>query len=192
MRDVVKQAIECIYAPADPQHYLELCGLPIPEIEALEAVHDEFEVRLRNLNPTIWPAAELHVRWPSSAGDATDFSSRLLISKFAPLFHVEHDFLVDFHRPDQMAPFLAGSSEQAFIKVQFQYAQKVSELLSVRGYTQLNYPEMEEVVCDLPLASETNGVDQQVTVRRALFFDLLGWCPTEEKPAPQEFTGVGD
>ncbi|NTU27358.1 hypothetical protein HPX95_14410 [Bacillus tequilensis] len=53
---------------------------------------------------------------------------------------------------------------------------KLNQILKEMGYTALDYPEMNEVICDLDIKPEPL-FGPQVTVELALFHDLLELCP---------------
>lgn len=188
MRGVVRQAIGSVYGAPEPMEYLRVCGEPFALEAALQQVFDEFDVVPKNLKPTIWPAVEWHVAWPAPPGSS--FGSRVLVSKLAALFYVQHDFRASNPHPEPMTSFLAGYSGEAYIRAQFRYEQRAAEVLRADRHTQLSEAELNEVVCDLSLPAGVTLFGPQVTVERALFHDLLGWCPPDEQAAPGGGSGA--
>ena len=99
-----------------------------------------------------------------------------MISKLAPVFFVQHEFSVENHIDDPVAPVLDGLSDQPYSKAQFELADRLSTILSQHGYRQLSDTMMREVICELTVPEGVTIFGPQVTVEYALFNDLLGLC----------------
>jgi hypothetical protein len=77
-------------------------------------------------------------------------------------------------------PVLRGYSDMGFIKQQYDFHTQASEILTKHGYIELKTTQMDEVICDLSFPEGIVIFGPQVTVRYALFHDLLELCSEEE------------
>jgi hypothetical protein len=179
MNHLAKEAIERIYANGDRQFYrtrsLEKISLPQEVHECVKnwrLTMVEFYTA-----KTCWPSKKWNFCFPKvQKGEfKAEFNTILLVSKLAPLFHVQHEFTVDNQSEERIRP-LDGFFEQSFIQPQFQLGETLTKAFNGSGYARLTYAEMNEVVCDLSFPPGVTIFGPQVTVQYALFHDLLGIC----------------
>ena len=177
MKKIVQDTLDRIYRKFDHEFYLQRSCQPL----TLPGSVDEF-VKGSNISvvefyksKTCWPSKkwDFHVSKVDRGEFKSEFKTVLLVSKLAPLIHLQHEFRVKNQAEDQIHP-LYGFFEQPFTQTQFRLDELMSGTYSALGYTRLSYAEMNEVVCDLAFPEGVTIYGPQVTVQYALFNDFLG------------------
>ncbi|WNV80464.1 hypothetical protein RUL31_03900 [Bacillus atrophaeus] len=180
MDKLIADAINKFYNKESAQEeYLSLCKQEITLSESLESYLKKEKINYENTNEDeIWPSATF--RFEFEAFEKDDFnisySSKLMISKLAPIFYIQHEFELENIDPKRTTPILDGFSTQTYSMPQQEFDTKVNQILKDLGYNALDYQEMNEVICDLDIKTEPL-FGPQVTVELALFHDLLELCP---------------
>ena len=185
MNNLVEQTIKRIYKNRDQEFYLMRCSHKL-------ILPDNFYLLLRNSNLSIidfnqeriTPAKSWFIEFEQfNHGEFNaSFTTKLLISKLAPLFYIQHEFEVENRIKKRIEPILDGYSGMPYIIAQYNFHEQISEVLRQGGYTELTYAEMYEVVCGLSFPEEVTIFGPQVTVEYALFHDLLDLCSKSEVP----------
>ncbi|MGF7536258.1 hypothetical protein AAGG74_21770 [Bacillus mexicanus] len=180
MDKLIADAINKFYNKESTQEeYLSLCKQEITLPDSLKSYLKTEKISYENTNEDeIWPSATF--RFGFESFEKNDFhisySSKLMISKLAPVFYIQHEFELENIDPKRITPILDGFSTQTYSMPQQEFDVKVNTTLKQMGYTALNYREMNEVICDLDIKPEPL-FGPQVTVELALFHDLLELCP---------------
>lgn len=180
MKAVVQQIIDQYYLQKNVSDYLDKCRnkncVPV-EIKNYAKQHD---ITICDINEEeIWPSVTVDFTYPSYIRGELEvqYSSTLKISKLAPVFYVEHAFQVENKDPNRINPTLEGFDSQPYTKQQLKLESQVKNVFQERGFQQLSYSEMNEVISDLQFPEDVTLFGPQVTVEYALFFDLLELCP---------------
>lgn len=183
MNDLVGQTIELIYKNRNQELYLMKCTqeLILPDNFYLLLKDPELSIIDSN-QEKISPGKSWFVEFEQfNHGEFNaSFTTKLLISKLAPLFYIQHEFEVKNKVEKRIEPILGGYSGMPYIIAQYDFHKQISEVLSKGGYTELTYAEMYEVVCGLSFPEEVTIYGSQVTVEYALFHDLLDLCSESE------------
>jgi hypothetical protein len=181
MKSLVRNTIDRIYFHHDHQYFLEKS-----QAEIL-LPHSFWEI-VQNPEFTVTPIGDIQDFRPDvelifefnrdKIGEfQAVFTTRLKISKIAPLFHVYHEFGVKNKAIHKFSPTIDGYGEKPYVKRQLNLDDQISHLLTQAAYTRLNLAEMNEVVFGLSFPEGVTIFGSQVTVEYALFHDLLGICP---------------
>lgn len=161
------------------EEYLSLCKQEIILSDSLKSYLKTEKISYENTNEDeIWPSATFIFEFePFEKNDFhISYSSKLMISKLAPVFYIQHEFELENIDPKRSTPTLDGFSTQTYAMHQQEFDTKVNHILKDMGYNALDYQEMNEVIGDLDIKTEPL-FGSQVTVELALFHDLLELCP---------------
>lgn len=181
MKKIVQQAIERIYLKKDYSFFnlkcLEPLGLSDDFYELLSDGENYDELSGGSIAPSLmW---YVYFKTVVKGDFKVEYTTMLEISKVAPVFHIQHQFMVDNEDPNRVSPDLDGFSGQAYSKSQFELHEKISKYLINQGYFELTYAEMNEVVCGLEMPKGIKIFGSQITVETALFRDVFEICPNE-------------
>lgn len=183
MNNVTKQAIERIYAHADHSFYLEGCQKDLELFDNIESSLKVKNLDVSELTPQfIWPSKEWLIDFSEFAENdfRASFTSRLKISKLAPIFYIQHEFSVINKVPAKIEPSLDGYSGMPYIMLQYEFQEDISKTLEKNDYLRLKYSEIYEVIPELSFPQGVTIFGPQVTVEYALFHDLLDLCPDND------------
>lgn len=103
------------------------------------------------------------------------YKSVLLISKVADVYCLQHEFEADDPDPGRMTPVLEGFGGEPYCKTQFALDELISGFLTAKGFKQLTYADMNEVIPDVEMP-ENALFGSQMTVEYAIFKDMWGLC----------------
>lgn len=181
MKEIVRQDIERIYLKKDYDYFkfkcLEPLGVPDDFYELLSGGENYDEVSGGPIAPSLmW---YVYFKDVVKGEFKVAYTTMLEISKVAPVFHIQHQFMVDNEDPNRISPDLDGFSGEAYSKSQFEFHEKVSKYLINQGYFELTYAEMNEVVCGLEMPKGIKIFGPQITVETALFRDVFEICLNE-------------
>lgn len=185
MNDLVSQTIERIYKNRGQKFYLMKCRQEL-------MLPDNFYLLLKAPGVSIIDSNQEEISPAKSwvfefeqfnHGEFNaSFTTKILISKLAPLFYVQHEFEVENKVEKRIEPTLGGYSGMPYTIAQYNFCEQISEVLRKGGYTELTYAEMYEVVCGLSFPEDITIFGHQVTVEYALFHDLLDLCSESDVP----------
>lgn len=180
MDKLIADAINKFYNKESTQEeYLSLCKQEIILPDSLKTYLKTEKISYENTNEDeIWPSATFRFEFePFVKNDFNiSYSSKLMISKLAPIFYIQHEFELENIDPERTTPILDGFSTQTYSMSQQKLDTKLNQILKEMGYNALDYQEMNEVICDLDIKTEPL-FGPQITVELALFHDLLELCP---------------
>lgn len=181
MKELVQQAIERIYLKKDYDYFrlkcLEPIGLPDDFYELLNSGEKYDEISGDATAPSLmW---YIYFKDVIKGEFKVAYTTMLEISKIVPAFHIQHQFTVDNEDPNRISPDLDGFSGEAYSKSQFEFNEKINKCLKNKGYFDLSYAEMNEVVCSLKMPKEIKIFGSQITVETALFRDVFEICINE-------------
>jgi hypothetical protein len=183
VNELVKQAIEKIYRHADHVFYLEKCqkDLQFSEIENLNSIDNNLNISERNIQK-VWPSKEWFFDFGEFIEDNfnASFNTVLKVSKVVPVFYIQHEFSVANRISKRIEPTLDGYSGMPYIMAQYDFHEKVSEILTKNNYVELKSSEIHEVLPNLNFPEGVTIFGPQVTVEYALFHDLLDLCPDDD------------
>lgn len=180
MNELVKKTIQHFYVNGDENEYLSRCEnrVELPK-ELTVFINNACIQTIPYYNDDIWPSERFIFKFEPYRKDnlQINYSSKVLISKLASVFYLQHEFSVDC--PDDMSLMstLDGDSTQAYTIQQLEFEQQVIQSLTSNNYTQLSYAEVNEVVMDLKFPEGVTFFGPQVTVEYAMFHDVLDLCP---------------
>lgn len=182
MRDIVRKAITTYHLKRSDELYLNKCRRPLTFEVEIDTIARRMG-KLSRLNQAIWPSSSWAVRFPEVIQAAFRFEpvTLLQISRLAPLFYLQHQFELVIDDPALIRPSLHGFQHEPYTTAQRDYQQALIALLTREEYIQLDYVEMQEVVCELSFPPDNILFGPQVTVGYALFNDLPGLCPDEDE-----------
>ncbi|MDE6733276.1 MAG: hypothetical protein K2J77_10420 [Oscillospiraceae bacterium] len=103
------------------------------------------------------------------------YKSVLSISKVADVYHIQHEFEADDPDPNGMTPVLDGFGGEPYCKAQFALEETIRKFLAAKGFKQLTFTEMDEVIPGIEMP-ENVLFGSQMTVEYALFKDMWGLC----------------
>ena len=180
MNEMVRRCIERIYKQNDTDYYLSRCRKPVKLPRELEALFDNPAWMVIDVYKNdVWPSD----RWKIDFEDITfgdhvlSLKTKLLISRLVPVFYVQHEFEMEVNDDRLITPVLDGFGPEAYSKMQFEFHERVSQILKKEGFQELSFAEMNEVVCALSFKEGVTLFGNQVTVEYALFYDILELCP---------------
>ncbi|MEC2310498.1 hypothetical protein [Bacillus atrophaeus] len=178
---LIKNTINKLYYGADPSkgNYLSLCQQPITLPTEIKSFVKEMKIQFENISMgEIWPSAAFQFEFPKYEKNEfhINYTSKLMISKLAPVYYLQHHFTIENVDPERATPVLDGFSTQSYSMLQQKLDTKLNQILKEMRYNALNYQEMNEVICDLDIKTEPL-FGPQITVELALFHDLLELCP---------------
>lgn len=179
MNDLVGQTIERIYKNRDQKFYLMKCSQELILPDNFYLLLKDPDLSIMDFNQDkISPKKSWFVEFKQfNHGEFNaSFTTKLLISKLAPLFYVQHEFEVENKVEKRIEPILSGYSGMPYTIAQYDFCEQISEVLRKGGYTELTYAEMYEVVYGLSFPEGVTIFGHQVTVEDALFHDLLNLC----------------
>lgn len=178
MNPVIQSALATWLPEPDREAWLAACKRPVPGVDtimeqakALDVVHAQAYA------DRIAPSAQLVIdvqRWLDGAFIA-EYTTKVSISRLAPVYTVEHGFSVQNRHPQALDPSLAGEDGYGFIAAQRALHEQTSEVLDALGMTELDAWTLDSPVVEL-LGSRWHTERCLPTVRMVLFedfFDLL-------------------
>jgi hypothetical protein len=179
MLGLVKETIDRIYVNHDHEYFLEKCRAePVLPEDLWKVINaQKASVVIKHAPRDFFPSIQLILEYEQEkkAEFEAVFKTKLLISKIAPVFYIEHEAEVKNLAKDALIVTLKGSIIESTME-QFDFSQQVIEVLEKFEYTCLSYREMIEVVFGLSLADEKQMSQHQITVESAIFADLLCLC----------------
>lgn len=179
MLDVIRETIDRIYVNQDYEYYLERCqtNIVLPE-ELWKTINAESgSVSIEHKGEEFFPSVKLILEYePVKKGEfEAVFKTNLMISKLAPLYHIDEEFEIKNSAKDAVIPVLKGNFMEMTIE-QFVFREKLIEILEQDGYTCLGYGQIIEVVFDVSIPAKTEFSPSQITVGDLIFNDLLNLC----------------
>lgn len=186
MNKNVQRYMELVYNRPNKKEYLRLCSKKIRLPERLIEW-----LCMKGLKPEevyrddVWPSNQWFFDFDSKQinGIHFRFHTQLVISKLSPFYYVDHTFDVDLTDseiwPHMYDPCLDGYGNEPYTMQQYELHQQIRKALSSKRLIELFDDELEEVVADLTFVDGVNIFGKQVTVRYALFHDVLDACPED-------------
>ncbi|MCY7787457.1 hypothetical protein [Bacillus inaquosorum] len=181
MNILIINTINKLYNEANlsQDNYPSLCKQPIILPKKIKSFVKTMKIQFENISMgEIWPSAAFQFEFPKYEKNEfhVNYTSKLIISKLAPVYYLQHQFTIENVDPERATPVLDGFSTQSYSMLQQKLDTKLNQILKEMGYNPLTYQEMNEVICDLDIKTEPL-FGPQITVELALFHDLLELCP---------------
>lgn len=105
--------------------------------------------------------------WPSAAFQKNEFhvnyTSKLMISKLAHIYYLRHEFKMKKIDPQRPTPTFDGFPYLDLFYESTEHRHK-SDILKKIRYNELNYQEMNEVICDLDIKTEPYSVPDKTGI----------------------------
>ncbi len=178
MNNIIRDAIDKIYFSGDTEFFVTNClnDLELPEefnlllksndIDVIEDEEKRSASRKFYINYKSFVKGDFKIR----------YKTIIQISKIVPAFYMQHEFEVGNIDADRMGSTLDGFDTQPYSKNQFNLQEKLTEILGKADFMKLTYSEITEVVCGLNFPEGVTIFGPQVTVEKALFNDVFGFC----------------
>ncbi len=182
MLDIITHTINQFYKEKDKEEFKALCKKPLELFEELEHYIEAQGLKsFWGPDDTCYPSKKWYVDLPDyKKGEfEVSYTTRLQISKVAPLFYIQHGFSVINKDEDKMTPVLRDADNQPYTKKQYALHDKISAVLAPKGYTELSYADMEETVEGFKMPEGVTIFGHNVTVELLLFVDLYNICGDE-------------
>lgn len=177
MIDEVKKIIETTYIQKNFEPFISRCHRKLEFIgELLNAAQTKFNDAVVSELPGD-PGVEIYfdVCEFSQNNFKVKYKSVLSISKVADVYYLQHEFEADNPDPDGMTGVLDGFGGEPYCKAQYAMEELICGFLSARGFKQLTYADMNEVIPDVEMP-ENALFGSQMTVEYAIFKDMWGLC----------------
>jgi hypothetical protein len=128
----------------------------------------------QNYGTHLWPSQVWYIDFTekSKGNFKVRYRTKLMISKLAPVFHLQHEFDIDNLDDDTTSPTLDGFGGQPYTKDQIRLHELTKYKLEESGYIELLLREMDEVILGLTFKDGITIFGPQVTVEHAIFRDL--------------------
>ncbi len=178
MKERVEEAITKVYLKKEYDFYKKRCKEALNILDEfcklLETSFRYIEIGSRTTNPV----HEWYVYFESvTEGDfSVKYNTIIKVSKIVPVFYVQHEFEVENKDENRMGPSLDGYSGEAYCKSQFEFHEKIRHYLNAKGFEELSYAEMKEVICGVDMPKGTIIFGKQMTVDTAIFKDVFDLC----------------
>lgn len=178
MKDIVRDIINMIYFNKDKNFFVINCTKKLELPEEFSLLLNDNEIKVIEGMEEAFPAKKFYVEYePFAKRDfRVEYKTIIQISKIIPIFYIQHEFEVDNKDENSMGSSLTGFDGQPYTKKQYDFQEKILEILNKAGFTELSYSEINEVVCGLEFPEEVNLFGPQVTVEHVLFNDVFGFC----------------
>lgn len=178
MKSLIKNTINNIYFNKDKEFFVTNCTKKTELPEAFNLLLSSNEINVIEGREGNFPSKKFYIEYePFVKGEfRVIYKTIIQISKIIPVFYTQHEFEVDNKDENSMGSSLSGFDGQPYTKKQYDFQVKLSEILNKAGFTELTYPEINEVVCGLDFPEGVSIFGPQVTVEQALFNDVFGLC----------------
>ncbi len=177
MIDEVKRIIETMYIQKNFEPFVSRCHGMLKFIdELLNAAQTKFNnAEVSELSDD--PCVEIYfdVCEFSQNDFKVRYKSVLSISKVVDVYYLQHEFETDNPDPDRMDSVLDGFGGEPYCKAQYALEELICGFLAARGFKQLTYADMNEVIPDVEMP-ENALFGTQMTVEYAVFKDMWGLC----------------
>ncbi|MEI5907556.1 hypothetical protein WAK64_10855 [Bacillus spongiae] len=121
MNTAIQKAIEKYYMEKEASDYLTKCKRKtlLPEEVNAFVTENNITIEVYN-NKGVWPSTEIFFEFEgyTKREFSVTYTSKLLVSKVAPLFYLQHEFIIDNKDINRIVPMLDGDSAQAYTKKQ--------------------------------------------------------------------------
>ncbi|MGL5255867.1 MAG: hypothetical protein ACRC76_02425 [Proteocatella sp.] len=178
MKEKVAEAISKVYFKKEYDFFKILCNEKLYMLDKFCEVLKK-SIRYIEVDPhTKNPAREWYVYFKIvKEGDfSIKYNTVIKVSKIVPVFYIQHEFEVENRDKNRIGPFLEGYSGEAYCRSQFELHENVRKFLNTKGFEELSYAEMKEVICGLNMPKGTTIFGKQMTVETALFRDVFDLC----------------
>ena len=178
MLDIISKAIDQFYIKKDYYLFKENCKKQLMLFEELKSYIESHGLRLVEGNDKDSPSKEWYIHFDDyKKGEfEVSYNTILKISKVAPLFYLQHEFSVEDKDENRMTPVLDGFGGQPYTLEQAALNDKISAILSNKGYVELGYADINEVVEGFKMPEGVTLFGPNVTVEHLLFVDIFDIC----------------
>lgn len=176
----IKSAIDEIYIKNNKEIYI--CGCK-KSIDFINELVDIIEKNCLNVNVYTnfnEPAVEIRiiVNKVSVKDIIIEYSTILNLNKIVNYYYIQHEFSLENPDPDGMDSYLDGFREEAYSKKQFNLGETIINYIEAKGYSRLNYKDMEEICPEIKKFKDGEE-NSKMTVNNALFMDLWNICNSD-------------
>ncbi len=181
MLAIVSKAINQFYIKHDHASFKACCEKQLKLFDELRSYIEFHKLRLIEGGDNNFVSRDWYIYFENyKKGEfEASYNTILKISKVAPLFYVLHKFSIENKDEDRMDPVLRGFDGQPYTKKQYALNDKISSVLTQKGYTELSYADMEETVEGFKMPEGVTIFGHNVTVELLLFEDLYSICGDE-------------
>lgn len=181
MRAILKDAIQRIYFDGDYEYFIRKMNAPwnLDEnfVELLAEYKVDLEYYQRDISST-FPSIHFSIDFPKIyQGEFNiQYSVDLTLSKIVSVFYFLPSFMFEIAnrkswREHRTFETLANS-DVVYCKEQAEFQEKIRNYLLARGYTEIYYSEIDEIVAELKMPDEVYLFGDQVRVDCLLFNDI--------------------
>ena len=181
MLEIVSKAIDQFYIKKDHSYFKACCEKQLQLFDELRKYIELHKLRLVEGGDKNFVSRDWYIYFEDyKQGDfEVSYSTILKVSKVAPLFYVLHRFSIENTDEDRMTPMLRNTDNQPYTKKQYALHEKITAVLTKKGYTELSYADMEETVAGFKMPEDVTIFGHNVTVELLLFEDLYDICGDE-------------
>lgn len=157
MNKLIKDTLKRIYIDKDYEYFKNKCNNEIQLSKELLKKIEKFIENIDEENMEGFPSQRWYFEYKKYKSDNLEITYRsiLVISKIIPVFYLQHEFEVENHDPDKIFPALDGFDMRPYTKTQSNLGEVVKEYLHKEGYSELMYPDLDELV----LSKKNNDID---------------------------------
>ncbi|AQM61475.1 hypothetical protein [Clostridium baratii] len=157
MNKLVKDTLKRIYIDKDYEYFKNKCNTEIQLSKELLKKIEKFIKNVDKENMEGFPSQRWYFEYEKYKSDKFEITYRsiLIISKIIPVFYIQHEFEVESYDPDRIFPTLDGFNMRPYTKTQSDLEEVVKEYLHKEGYSELMYPDLDELV----LSKKKNDVN---------------------------------
>ena len=175
MLDTVKKAIDQFYIKKDYDSFREKCK---ENLELFDQIKDYVDKSGKNLssspNKPNTPSRswDIYLKYFKKGMFEVTYRTSLDISKVVPLFNISHAFVIENKGRDIIDLELINGGDEPYSEDQAKLQEVVIKTLKSKGYYQLTFAEMEEVVRGFKMPKDVKLYGKDVTVNLLLFIDI--------------------
>lgn len=175
MKKQIQNVIEKIYINKDYKFFIEKCKSNIRLSQSIIDRASDLECQIIDFNEV----NESSKRWCFKFKEYQKgnleivYKTILDVSKITQVFYIQHEFSVKNNDENCMSQTLDGFDSQPYTIQQSLIYEEVVKELEEKGYIELSYSEMNEVVWNIDQISNKSVFGSQVTVENLIFHDYL-------------------
>ncbi len=175
MLESADQAINQFYRQKDYELFKVFCAKQFDLPEVLKEYIQAKGLTLVEEENKTYPSRTWLIKFADYKNGEFEVShtTKLQISKVALLFFIRHEFIIPSKDPDTLESELKGWDGQAFTLQQFDLAEEIIKVLSEKGYHEVIYGSMIEVVEGFKIPEGVTNLGRNVTVEHLLFMDIF-------------------